>query len=320
MPRLLIIWILGGVAVLSMSFMLSCKAPQSDAAARRTATRPAPAGRVDYLPGKVLGRLASDEIDESSGLAAGRVNKGVLWTHNDSGDKPRIFAVNSAGADLATVKIKGASARDWEDMCSFAIGDKSFLMLADIGDNFSARSGCTLYVLPEPKLQAKPKPQTLTAPAAMVINFQYEDGARNCESIAVDTTTKTIYLVSKRKGMNCKVYAMGLPNKTPKKPLVAKAVAPLLIPTTTAMDISCDGLRAVVLTYGHAYEYIRRPDETWAHGFSRAPQVIKLPYRSQGESICFAPDGRTLYLTSENLPVPLIRVSPKTPTTKPARR
>jgi hypothetical protein len=294
--------------------LLHCNAPQTDAA-DAAATRPAPTERITYLPPQTTGLVASDEIDESSGLAAGRTNK-VLWTHNDSGDQPRIFAMSYAGADLATLKIKGASARDWEDMCSFAIGNRSFLMLADVGDNRASRDDCKLYVLAEPKLTANSKGKKLTVPAAMTINFKYEDGAHNCESVAVDTTTKTIYLVSKQRASSCKVYAIPLPNKSPKKPLVAKAMGTLKIPMTTAMDISPDGLRAIILTYQDAYEYIRRPDETWTDGFARPPRLIKMPFRTQGESICYAPDGRTLYLTSENLPTPLIKIPAKKPASK----
>ena len=321
MSRLLTIWILVGTAILAVSIFLSRQTPQSDAAGADGAsarTRPAPSGRIVYLPGRELCKLASEDIDESSGLAAGRANKGVLWTHNDSGGKARIFAFNYAGGDLACVTLTGAGARDWEDMCSFAIGGKSFLMVGDIGDNSSRRTNCTLYVLAEPKLNTKQRGRKITARTGMTINFRYEDGPRNCESVAVDTTTRTIYLVSKRGALTCKVYALGLPARSPKKTLLAKAVASLRIPTTTAMDISPDGLRAVVLTYGQAYEYIRRSDETWAVGFSRAPRAIKLPYRSQGESICFGPDGRALYLTSENLPTPLIQIPVKAPATKPA--
>jgi len=319
MPRSLIICVLVGLCILAGSMLLSWHDLQTHAnaaAAAAAATRPAPDTRVDYQPGKAIGELFNEFIDESSGLAAGRANKNVLWTHNDSGDKPQVFAINHAGADLATVKITGASARDWEDMCSFSIGRKSFLMLADVGDNAVRRRFCTLYVLPEPRLNLAKRGDKLTVPAAMTINFKYEDGAHNCESLAVDASTKTIYLVSKCRPPACKVYAMALPANSPNKPLVAKAVALLMIPTTTAMDISSDGLRAVVGTYGHAYEYVRRADETWAHGFSRPPRKIELPYRSQGESICYGPDGKTLFLTSENLPVPLIRLSPKSPTTR----
>ena len=279
---------------------------------------PAPIERITYLPARELAKLANKNIDESSGLASGRRNKGVLWTHNDSGDRPQFFAINLAGADLATVALVGAGARDWEDICSFTIKGKHFLMLGDFGDNGGTRLDCRLYVVAEPLLNTARRGAKLKAKPAMTIPFAYQDGPRNCESVGVDATTRTIYLVSKHLLGKCKVYAMGLPNRSPRRPLVAKAIATLGIPTTTAMDISSDGLRAVVLTYGHAYEYVRGRKETWAVGFSRKPRVIRIPSRRQGESICYGPAGQSLYLTSEKLPTPLIQIPVKEPTTRPA--
>ena len=89
------------------------------------------------------------------------------------------------------------------------------------------------------------------------------------------------------------------------EPNIAKAISTLKIPETTAMDISSDGMHAVVLTYGDAYEFVRKKDETWAQAFSREPRRIKMPPRKQGESICYGTDGKTLYLTSEYESQPL---------------
>ena len=85
-------------------------------------------------------------------------------------------------------------------------------------------------------------------------------------------------------------------------------IGTLEIPPATAMDISPDGRRAVVLTYGSAYEYSRGEDEDWAQALSRPPRELVMPARRQGESICYGLDGKTLYLTSEKLPTPLWEV------------
>jgi len=74
------------------------------------------------------------------------------------------------------------------------------------------------------------------------------------------------------------------------------------------MDISPDGRRAILGTYGHAFEFCRGKDETWAEAFSRPPRELTVPRRRQGETICFGPDGRTIYLTSEKRPTPLWEV------------
>jgi len=41
-----------------------------------------------------------------------RKNAGVLWIHNDSGDGPRLFAVDRSGMLLGTYTLQGASADD----------------------------------------------------------------------------------------------------------------------------------------------------------------------------------------------------------------
>ena len=258
-----------------------------------------PIPRLEYGKGRELAKLADPAINESSGLAAGRTNPGVFWTHNDSGSRPQVFAFTMEGKAVATVTITGARARDWEDIASFSLNGRGVLLVADVGDNSANRGLYTLYAFHEPQLKAQQRGGQGAVKLAQTINFKYEDGPHNCESVAVDPTDRTIYLVSKVGGGQCKVYSLAWPKPSQKAPHVARPVATLKIPTTTAMDISPDGLRAVVLTYGPAFEYARRATETWAQGFARPGRRIEMPARVQGESICYGPDGKTLYLTSE---------------------
>jgi hypothetical protein len=62
-----------------------------------------------------------------------------------------------------------------------------------------------------------------------------------------------------------------------------------------------DGRHAVVNIYKEAYEFSRAKGETWARSFSRQPWIIRAPKRKQEESVCYAPDGKILCLTSEGL-------------------
>lgn len=277
---------------------------------RVAATQP-----MEYGRAVEIATLANRQINESSGLACSRRTPGVFWTHNDSGGRPRVFAFNRKGEHLAELTIRGARAIDWEDMCSFKQGGKSYLLLADTGDNARKRKRCTLYIVEEPKLDPTKRnvklfvKNTQNAKIAKRIRYTYEDGPHDCESVAVDPTSNTILLVSKR-GTERYVYTLPLPEKTPQKPQVAKKIATLRIPNTTAMDISPDGTRAIVLTYMMAYEYSRRDGESWAQAFARPGRTLLMPLRKQGEGICFGPDGKNLYLTSEKLPTPLIEIKP----------
>lgn len=284
-------------------------------AARSPTTVPAPAGRaagIDYVRGRKIATLANTRINESSGLACSRRYENVFWTHNDSGGGPRLYAFGSDGRDLGTFVVTGASAKDWEDMASFSISGKSFLIVGDVGDNASRRRFCTLYIIPEPAIDLRlgrgVRPLGRVRPVRK-LDYVYKDGPVDCESVGVDTTSGTIILLAKRPRRT--IYTLpldGLKGVGRSRPLVAKPVGVLQLGWTTAMDISPDALRAVVLTYGDAYEYVRQPDETWSRALSQTPRRIALPRRRQGESICYGRDGKTLYLTSEKLPTPLLEI------------
>jgi hypothetical protein len=257
---------------------------------------------LQYGPAKELCTLKDNRINESSGIAASIINKDAFWTHNDSGDSARIFLFNKKGETIAVVNIKGVTAFDWEDIASFKRGEDSYILIADTGDNFYRRKTSVLYIIREPLIpinSEKKEALVVDVKPEAIINFSYENGPHNCESVAVDPTESTIFFSSKEPKQST-VYSMPIPAEGSKEPNIAKAIATLKLSYTTAMDISPDGKRAVILTYGDAYEFAKSKGETWAQAFSREPRIIKAPPRKQGEAICYGPDGKTLYLTSEN--------------------
>jgi hypothetical protein len=269
---------------------------------------PSMPGRIPYGPARQLAELANPRIDESSGLACSRRHPGLFWTHNDSGGEARIFLLDSKGRDLGSCVLADTIAFDWEDMVSFEDGEKSYLVLCDVGNNGLAAAVQMVHVVEEPDLDAEGKLSADGLPVAQTIFFSYEDDHRNCEAVAVDATDKTLLFASKHWGSACHVYALPWPKTDAEKAWVARRIATLTIPLVTAMDISPDGRRAVVLTYGDAYEFVRKEGQDWAAAFSQKPRQIVMPARMQGESICYGPDGKTLYLTSEKLPTPLWEV------------
>lgn len=127
-------------------------------------------------------------LAESSGLVVSRRQPGVLWTHNDSGDGPNLYAIDATGKLLATFTVAGAEAVDWEDMSSgpciadlASSGDApACLYLADIGDNNFRRQWLTVYVVVEPSLEASPP--TI---ASRSFRYRYPDRPENAEALAV---------------------------------------------------------------------------------------------------------------------------------------
>jgi hypothetical protein len=76
----------------------------------------------------------------------------------------------------------------------------------------------------------------------------------------------------------------------------------------TAMDLSPDGLSALVLTYNSVYLFSRSPDEDWPNALKKQPQRLHFTQLSQQEAACFGFYGKSVYVTSEKRPAPLIRI------------
>lgn len=266
--------------------------------------RAAPAEvELRYHPPQQIATLENEDVLESSGLAASHRTPGVFWTHNDSGDKARIFSFDERGRHLGKCRIKGAKADDWEDMAAFKQGEQSWLVLCDVGDNAKRRKTVRLDFIHEPAPAAK------SAKVKMTVKYRYSLGPRDCEAVAVDTHTKTILMVTKSLTPP-RVFSIPLPDDEPDEPLVARPIARILLPLVTGMDISDDGRRVALSTYGDVYDFERRPGETWRAAFSRAARRLPSPQLRQGEAICFGRANYSLYLTSERLPTPLWKLTP----------
>ena len=88
-------------------------------------------------------------LTEASGLVLG--TDGVLWSHNDSGDRPRLIAVSTEGAPLGEIDITNVQAQDWEDIARFDHPDLgSTLVVADLGDNDRQRTDTSLILVQQP--------------------------------------------------------------------------------------------------------------------------------------------------------------------------
>ena len=253
-------------------------------------------------------------ITEASGLAVSRTTREAVWMHNDSGDVPRLFLVGLNGTTQVIVKVKDVQATDWEDMCSFEMDDESWLLVGDIGDNQRVRGTksppCQLLLLKEPKLgpvgSTKGTSES-TIDVFRTIEFQFPDGPHDCEGLAVDTLSRTILVVTKTDPLNSALYAMPLTITQGKESLTAERIASLSVPYATAMDVSSDGRRMVIVNMFSGVMLMRDEPEkkSWADASSESITALTLPVRKQGESVCFTTDGKSLLLNSEGASQPL---------------
>ena len=207
------------------------------------------------------------------------------------------------GRTSAAYDVDGARADDWEDMASFWLDGQSCLLLGDVGDNRLSRPTGTLYLVEEPRIGTSRSARLLRT-----VRFRYEDRPYDCEAIGFDTTRREVLLATKQLELSTRVYVLAWPDRETAETLVARHIGTIPVPIATAMDISPCGTRALVLTYGDAYQFVRGRDEDWQQALAKPGQTIAMPWRGQGESICLGSDGFTLYLTSEQQPTPLWEV------------
>lgn len=264
-----------------------------------------------FTSGIQTGTIQNSSINEASGIAASRINPNVLWTHNDSGDSARVFAMTAAGTNLGTYSISGASANDWEDI---AVGPgptagAQYLYIGDIGDNSASRSNVTIYRVPEPAVTDTQSPVSKSV-SGKQFPFTYPGGARDSESLFVDPSTSDIYIISKRENPHhlyrAAYSAIGDSYS---------ALAQMTAFTTsiggdewlTAADISPDGNQIIVrgLQADDGLLFQRPAGGTIADAFNTAPISVPLHSEDQGEAIGFDPNGRGYFTTSEHSNQPI---------------
>jgi hypothetical protein len=258
---------------------------------------------LSYAPAAELARFADARIAESSGVSASARSDDVLFTHNDSGDVARFFAVDRRGATLGVFDVDGARAEDWEDMARGRVDDGGpALFLADIGDNFRRRRSVTVYVVREPVVHGD-----AVVPVARRRELRYEDGPHDAEALLVHPRDNAVFVVTKERTGAAGVYradgdTLRRVGEVRLDPLVRRPGA--YAKAVTSGEIAPDGMRVVLRTPFEAFEWDIAEGGVPA-AFNDTPRRIALPETEQGEAVAYTRDGRSLVTTSEGVGAPL---------------
>ena len=264
---------------------------------------------------EVVGVLP-DELRESSGLAISRTQPGILWSHNDSGDDPNLYAVDMSGKLLAQFTVANALARDWEDIAAGPCPDElaktasdqkgECLYIADTGDNNQVRPEVTIYIVVEPRVgdagaQARPVP-------ARSFHYRYPDKPIDAEALAV-LPNRDLTIVSK--GRDGTIDFFSIPAATVAKAITAsETVTAQYVGDTgikpesntgqlvTAAAISPDGRTLAVRTYYEVYFFGLVNDGGQIRWRDLQRPCSLGDAEPQGEGIDYL-DANTLLLTSE---------------------
>lgn len=335
----------------ALALVVGCTAGSGTLASSAASPSPSPSPSAaasaeaasGYGSPKDLFSFQDTQIIESSGVVTSFQNERIVFTHNDSGDKPRFFAVDDHGCTVARYAVTNAKFSDWEDMAHSRDGrGRGVLWFGDIGDNAGSRKDIQVYRTLEPTVV--PGTSDTCAPIKERVSegqgytLVYPDGAHDAEALMADPVTSQLYIVTKSTEQSSvpALYQAPLPLQVGVKNRLRK-ITDVQIPTRTSVpvtnplgaiplgitpgkqlvtgaDIAPDRSRLIVRTYSDAYEWtIPRGGVTQAM-LGPATRHIVLPGEPQGEAIGYTRDSSGFIVTSEDTvktkpPVYLIRRS-----------
>lgn len=262
-------------------------------AAQTLAPRPVQATRT--------GTFQEPDLRESSGVVTSSTMRGVLYTFNDSGNPPDIFATDSSGRAMGRWRVPGLRNRDWEAMARGPCPAGSCLYIGDIGDNGEKEPHVTIYRLREPATflrfrgAADPAPLDLDS-----LRYRYPDGPRDAEAMWVDRSG-SIFVVTKGRSDSVRLFRIPAAGFTGGTIVTAELVQELpIVPLVrlgrmvTDAALSPNGTRVAIRTYSEIYLF-----PVLGAGRLGAPVSCNVAgLERQGEGVTWL-DDRRLLLTSE---------------------
>ena len=289
-----------------------------------------------YEPGRfgaglVAGNLLEPtRLSEISGLVASIQNPGILWAHQDSGKPTNLIALGTNGSNRGEWILAGATNNDWEDIGAATVNDEPLLYIGDFGDNGAVRTDLNILRIREPLLGANGGgiiPET----DIERIEFQYpvtpggEGGPgvpgvparRDAESLIVDPHSGDVYILSKRETVGRLFRLAHQENYIGVQTLEYLGEMPAIIHdrlygfsvSTTAADISRDGLEIIVRNYEHVL-YFRRPDLSVSiTDLLTGSAIEELPFfgarvpggEPKGEAVCFSSSADAYFTIGERV-------------------
>ncbi|MEN8839337.1 MAG: T9SS type A sorting domain-containing protein [Flavobacteriales bacterium] len=178
-------------------------------------------------------------LNENSGIIT--QGKNSAWIHNDSGDGPIIYKIDSNGTLLDSLTLSGVTAIDFEDITQDIFGN---VYIGDIGNNNHNRTNLVVYKIPNPSTIIG----NTVIPEA--INFSYSDQTQfpdpnqNSDCEALFHHNNHLFLISKNWGSSGFSKLYQLPDSGGNH--IAQLIDSFVSPMVTAADFHSSGKLAVL--------------------------------------------------------------------------
>jgi hypothetical protein len=226
-------------------------------------------------------RFDSRHLPAISGMTLSGVHKNIVWAHNGSGHKPRLYALDTRTCAIrAVLKIRGIAAVDTEAIAAGTRADGTpVLWWGDIGDKAWKRAHIAVHEIPEPTELAnatiRPTSYRVRLPQAGDAEALLADGDR-------------LWVIG-RSAMAGTIW------KLP-RPLRAGG-------TSHAKGVGAEGSLVTDAAFRPGGGYAVR-DYTQVRIYDGRPPGrlvarLELPAQAQGEAMTWTADGRSLLLAGQ---------------------
>lgn len=294
----------------SLLLFLACSPPLS---AQDAVLAPEPFAHIRSAP-----------ITEMSGIVKSRRRDNLFWVHNDSGDSPRIFALDGDGNSVLPTysrftaygdapergkeqwqgfPVLYAQAVDWEDI---AIDDK-YIYIADIGNNANDRKDLVIYLVSEIDPTASTRSAVVKAlPVAYPEQTEFPPEQRHFDSESIFVSAGKLYVITKHRGggMTGLGWAEGAnlyrldTQYTDKPNLLTRVDSHPTLTAASGADLSPDGRTLAVITYTNLYLFRVAAGDQWFSGGSERVFALDTSVFRQAEAIAWESDD-SLVVTNE---------------------
>ncbi|MGI9546080.1 MAG: hypothetical protein ACR2MM_02495, partial [Flavobacteriaceae bacterium] len=212
------------------------------------------------------------KLDENSGMV--HLKDSTVWLINDSGGADKIYQVNFKGDLLREIRVEDAKNKDWEDLAKDEDGN---VFIGDIGNNNSRRKNLRVYKIPNPESedgdQLKAKKIEFNYPEQKKFPPKRKDLKYDAEAMFYREGNLFIITKNRAKPFDGEAFIYKIPAKKGKHDATlvgsftpCKEYATCRI---TSADISPDGQKIVLLSYGKLWIYTGFSEDDFTKGTLR---------------------------------------------------